>query len=1125
MMLRNKTLLIICLTLAGLIGVLYGLSRVVLLRNFSRFEIADTQHSLDRAISAIANDVNSLDEIAADYSAWDSSRRFVEGKYPAYSDAEFPPQTFERARLSLLVVMDGRNRVLIERAYDLLEHRETPPPPGLREQLNASSPLVQRRDPRGRTVGILMLAEGPYLISSRPILTTLGQGPPRGTLMLGRRLNNDEVSRLAKVTHLDLLLGGLQDRDLPPDLLMARQRLQDSAPVLIQPLSDNAIAGYQFLRDVRQRPVLILRAKMVRRVYHQGEQSLLQFLTMFAGVGLAFGAIFLLLLERMVLSRVSGLSGSVSLIGSRGDLAARVPASGNDELAHLGFAINGMLEALERSHAERHEQQSRLQLLVEQIPGVLWTTDRELRFTSSLGIGLAAIGMKANQVIGQDLYKYFGTSDPEFPPIAAHRRALDGKTVTFETTWTEHTFHVHVEPLHNQGGAVVGTIGIALDVTDSRIAEEALRESEARKGAILESALDCIICMDHQGRVTEFNPAAERTFGIPRAEILGRELASKIIPARQRDKHRAAMARYMNSGVGEALGERIETTGLRADGSEFPLELAVTRIGTTDPPSFTAYVRDITARKRSEQALRDSEEALRNSEERFRSLVQNSSDIMTVLDGEGVIQYESPSISRILGYRPEELIGKSILSFLHPDEEALVADLLRDEAGATNNIVRRVEARFRHKDGSWRTLECIGNNLLQHPDVGGIVVNSRDITERKHLEQQLLQSQKMEAVGRLAGGIAHDFNNLLTVINGQAEVQMHRSPRDSPAHRAAAEIQQAGTRAAALVKQLLAFSRRQMLCPTVLDLNAAMVDIGKMLPRLIGEDIDLVMMLDPKVERVKVDPVQIEQIVMNLAVNARDAMPRGGKLVIETSNAELDEAFCQQHAGARVGKFAMLSVSDSGEGMDPETQAHIFEPFFTTKGKGRGTGLGLATVYGIVKQSEGYIQVESALQCGAVFRIYFPAVEGQSQPAVQPQAARVTPGGKETILLAEDEEPVRMMVQEFLQSHGYTVLRAADGLEALGICEQYSEPIHLLLTDVVMPRMGGRELAERMALLRPDLPILYISGYTDDVAVRHGAADRKAAFLSKPFTLQSLALKLREVLEANVMRRAAGAHG
>jgi C4-dicarboxylate-specific signal transduction histidine kinase len=405
--------------------------------------------------------------------------------------------------------------------------------------------------------------------------------------------------------------------------------------------------------------------------------------------------------------------------------------------------------------------------------------------------------------------------------------------------------------------------------------------------------------------------------------------------------------------------------------------------------------------------------------------------------------------------------------------------------------------------------------------VGGIVVNARDITERKHLEQQLHQSQKMEAVGRLAGGIAHDFNNLLTIINGHAEVQLYQLPQDSPARRGLAEIQQAGTRAAALVRQLLAFSRRQVLCPAVLDLNSVTVEIGKMLPRLIGEDIDLVMMLDPKLHRVKADPVQIEQILMNLAVNARDAMPRGGKLTIETGNSELDDAFCQQHAGFRPGTFAVLSVADNGEGMDAKVQARIFEPFFTTKGQGRGTGLGLATVYGIVKQSEGYILVESEPGRGTTFRIFLPAVmqeEAQTKRAAQ-QPAASTPRGSETILLAEDEEPVRMMVQEFLESHGYVVLHAADGLEAWGICEQYPERIHLLITDVVMPRMGGRELAERVTRLHPKLPVLYMSGYTDDAIVRHGEGHQ---FLTKPFTLQSLAQKVREALEGG--KRARGAH-
>ncbi len=1121
-MLRNKTLLIVCLTLAGLIVVLYGLSRTVLLRNFASLESAGTQRNVERAVSALENDLDSLDETVSDYSAWDASRRFVEGRYPAYPDAEYPPTTFERARLGFLVVMDGKNRIVLERGYDIREHREVPPPSSLLPLLQPASPLVQHTDSRGRTAGILRLAEGAYLVSSRPILTSRGEGPPRGTLIMGRPLDREEVSRLAKLTHFDLLVSGVNDPGAPRDVQSAGAELQRGPPVLIRPLSSDTIAGYYLLRDVQQRPVLILRARMPRRVYQRGEESLLQFLAMVAAVGLVFGAIFLLLLERMVLSRVSRLSESVSLIGTRGDLAARVPAQGTDELAHLGFAINGMLEALQRSQVEHHDQQSRLQLLVDQIPGVLWTTDRELRFTSSLGLGLAVIGLKTNQVLGQDLYEYFGTRDAEFPPIAAHRRALEGNTVTFETTWAARTFHVHVEPLHSHEGGIVGVIGIALDVTDSRLAEEALKESEARKGAILESALDCIICMDHQGRVTEFNPAAERTFGIRRAEILGRDLASQIIPLRHMERHRRAMAEFLTSGAGQVLGRRIETTGLKADGTEFPLELAVTRIGNADPPSFTAYIRDITDRKAAELALSASQEALRNSEERFRSLVQNSTDIITVLDGEGIILYESPSIRPILGYEPDELVGKSVISYLHPDEQLAISGLLREQAG-TSNTVRLVEARFRHKDGSWRTLECVGNNLLDHPDVGGIVINSRDITERKHLEQQLQQSQKMEAVGRLAGGIAHDFNNLLTVINGQAEVQLQRAAPGSSAHRAASEIHQAGTRAAALVKQLLAFSRRQMLCPSVLDLNSVMVDIGKMLPRLIGEDIDLVMLLDPTVPRVKVDPVQIEQIVMNLAVNARDAMPHGGKLIIETGSATLDEAFCQQHAGARQGKFAVVSVSDNGQGMDTRTQAHIFEPFFTTKG-GQGTGLGLATVYGIVKQSDGYIQVESAVGRGASFRIYLPAVEEQAQPQVKAQEQMAIPCGQETILLAEDEGPVRMMLQEFLESHGYTGLHAADGLEALGICEQYSEPIHLLLTDMVMPRMGGRELADRVAEVRPELPILYISGYTEDATVREGTGGRRPFFLNKPFTLQALSVKVREVLDTAGNRRAAGAH-
>ena len=396
----------------------------------------------------------------------------------------------------------------------------------------------------------------------------------------------------------------------------------------------------------------------------------------------------------------------------------------------------------------------------------------------------------------------------------------------------------------------------------------------------------------------------------------------------------------------------------------------------------------------------------------------------------------------------------------------------------------------------------------------GAVVTFSDITERKHLEQQLRQAQKMEAIGQLAGGIAHDFNNMLTVISGYSELVLATLPPGDPQRGNIEQIKQAGERAAALTRQLLAFSRRQVLEPKVLDLNAVATNMDKMLQRLIGENIALVTVLKPGLGRVKADPGQVEQVIMNLAVNARDAMPRGGKLTIETADVELDEAYARNHITVKPGPYVMLAVSDTGCGMDAQTQTRVFEPFFTTKEKGKGTGLGLSTVYGIVKQSGGYIWVYSEVGRGTTCKIYLPRVEealGTSQPGAFPASVL---RGSETVLLAEDEEVVRSLASRVLRENGYTVLEASNGEEALQLCAQQRGTIRLVMTDVVMTGMSGRELAERLHVAHPEMTVLFTSGYTDEAVVRHGILDTGVAFLQKPFTPDALLHKVREVLDA-----------
>lgn len=389
----------------------------------------------------------------------------------------------------------------------------------------------------------------------------------------------------------------------------------------------------------------------------------------------------------------------------------------------------------------------------------------------------------------------------------------------------------------------------------------------------------------------------------------------------------------------------------------------------------------------------------------------------------------------------------------------------------------------------------------------------------RRTEEQLRQSQKLEAIGRLAGGIAHDFNNHLNVVLGYSELMMERLGPADASRKNIAMIREAALRAASLTRQLLAFSRKQVLEPRVLDMNAAVFDLNKMLRPLIEEDIELVALLDPMLGKVKADPAQIDQVIMNLAVNARDAMPDGGKLTIETKNIELDEGYADRHVAIQPGPYVMLAVTDTGIGMDKETQAHIFEPFFTTKEKDKGTGLGLAMVYGIVKQSSGYIWVYSEVGRGAIFRIYLPrldvAVQATKAEKVQPSALT----GSETILVAEDEDMLRELAHEFLASAGYMVLEAGNGEQAIEISELHQGPIHLLMTDAVMPRMSGRELAQHMQGQRPGIKVLYVSGYTDDAVFRNGLLEPGTAFLQKPFTRETLLLKLREMLQDEKSRK------
>lgn len=628
-----------------------------------------------------------------------------------------------------------------------------------------------------------------------------------------------------------------------------------------------------------------------------------------------------------------------------------------------------------------------------------------------------------------------------------------------------------------------------------------LRASEESYRSLFNSLTEAVYLLDGEGRFLHVNDAVLCMYGYEREEILGRTPALLAAPGRvDLEETHARIARAMQ---GEP--QRFEWWGRRKSGEIFPKEVVLTRATYMGAPVVIAVARDITERKRAEEALRRREAQLAEAQ-----AIARLGSWEWRADAERLSC--SVQMLRNLGLAPEGdgITLDELLERVHPDDRERVLGAI--EAAFRHGEPLAEEFRVVWPDGRERVLSARGE-LVRRSDgpERRLVGTAEDITERRTLENQFRQAQKMEAVGQLTAGIAHDFNNMLTAITGNVELLLMGLPPDDERRAELLEIKEAAARAAALTHKLLAFSRRQLLQPRVLDLNAIVAGTDRLLRRLIGADIELVTVLDPQLGRVRADAGQFEQVLLNLVVNARDAMPEGGTLLIETANVELTEDDRRRHPFVRPGRYVEVRVRDTGVGIPLELLDRIFEPFFTTKEVGRGTGLGLATVYGIVKQSGGYVWVESEAGKGTTFRIDLPRVEAPVEPAPPPAGLPVLVPGRETVLVVEDEKTLRDLVCKVLRRAGYTVLGAPNGDEALRLCAQAEPRIDLLLTDLVMPLMGGRELAERIGAVCPGVPVLYMSGYTDDRIADLPASG--AGFLQKPFAPQALLQKVREALD------------
>jgi PAS domain S-box-containing protein len=756
----------------------------------------------------------------------------------------------------------------------------------------------------------------------------------------------------------------------------------------------------------------------------------------------------------------------------------------------------------ERAEAALRRTADLLKAVADGTTDAVFVKDRAGKYLLFNEAAARFVGKPVAEVLGKDDTELFEPQSARVVMDGDRRVMASGHAETAEETLTAagvtRTYQVTKAPYRDEAGNMIGLVGISRDITAQKRAEQALRDSEQRFRTFVDHATDAFLLHDDRGVILDVNQQACESLGYSREELVGKtplDFNPDVDQARLDEIQRRLDA-----------GDLITTDRRhrRKDGLIFPVEIRIRPFWEGGRRFGVALVRDITERKRADDALRRSEETLR----RAQAIGHVGSWLFEVDEGMFVGSDEG---NRMCGWGPGPHRAEELLAIVHPD------DLPRMQA-AWQATLAGGPYEIEHRLVVGGQVVWVSVRAEPEADPSGRVVRitgvTQDVTERRRLEEQLRQAQKMEAVGQLAGGVAHDFNNLLTVINGYSELVFEGLPPGDPARDLLDQIKRAGERSAGLTRQLLAFSRRQVLSPQVLDLNAVVADAEKLLRRLIGEDVRLTTDLAPGLGAVRADPGQIEQVLLNLAVNARDAMPTGGRLTVATRNVELGDDFTRTHPDARPGRYVLLAVSDTGCGMTAEVKPRIFEPFFTTKGPGKGTGLGLATVYGIVQQSDGWVEVESEPGAGATFRMYLPRVERASGAWKLEPRVPTLPHGTETVLVVEDEDGVRALTQRILRRCGYTVLEAANGEEAMRVAAGHGGPIHLLVTDVVMPGPGGPVVAEWLTAERAGLRVLFMSGYTDDAVVRHGVLHASANFLQKPFSPVALAHKVREVLDS-----------
>jgi PAS domain S-box-containing protein len=1007
MTLSKKTYCIVSATFIGLIVILSFVSLNILWKGFDVIENDSMRNHVERILSTIDFEYETLVTTAGDYAGWDDTYTFAQNRNANYIKSNMVNSTFAQLRLNTVIILNRKGEVVYSTGYDRRKDEMIPLSPEIMEHFRAGSFLAGHDDVKSIKKGILPLENGGIILASRPILTSTYSGPIMGTLIMGRDVDEEVLQRWSKLTRTMLSLQSLKYK---------KGALPAPSGIAVENISPDITEGYTQIPDIYGKPAYLLSVRMPRQVHQQAQKTIRYLAIITFIVFLVFALAIIWLLKKSIITRLLKIGRDVNKIGMDADFSARISLAGEDELTGLGNKINGMIEKLEES--------------------------------------------------------------------------------TRQLTETHNTLYQTNQVLLEQ-------------INEKKRSETALRKSEEKYRNILDNIEDGYFESDTAGSLIFFNNSTCRILGYSADELMGKNNREYTD-----DKNAKKIYKVFNEVYRTGIPTRaFDWELIRKDGSKCFVETGVSLITDSNnvKTGFRGIARDITERKRAEDALRE-------SEKKYRLVLEANPDPMIVYDTEGKVIYLNPAFTSVFGWSLEERIGKKLDDFVPEEswpETRMMIDMVID-----GKSFSEIETRRLTREGKTISVSISGACYRnQEGNIEASVINLRDITEskrmeaeKKKLEEQYRQAQKMEAIGQLAGGVAHDFNNMLNIILGYSQLALMKIEPSGLLYTNIQEIINAARRSADIVRQLLAFARKQTIAPKALDLNDTVAGTLNMLRKLIGEDIDLLWMPAVSLWQVKMDSAQVDQLLANLAVNARDSISGVGKITIETGKAEFNETYCAQYTDFIPGQYVLLAVSDNGCGMDKETLEKIFEPFFTTKEVGKGTGMGLATVYGIVKQNNGFINVYSEPGKGTTFKIYLPRFGEEGMAIDEPSAHAEPLTGTETVLLVEDNEALLKMTEIMLEELGYTVLAAGSPNEAIELAEQYAGDIHLLVTDVVMPDMSGRDLQKRLTALS-GMKHLFMSGYTADAIAQRGILDEGVHFLQKPFHMKDLATKVREALE------------